>query len=77
MSHELRHLRFDVQAEGIDTLVSEVSRMANGEKALTKECGYLLSKTYSSQVDKTFLHRFFEFFDIRRFCECDCLHLPI
>ncbi|XP_047966610.1 protein ENDOSPERM DEFECTIVE 1-like [Salvia hispanica] len=42
--------RFAHMAEGIDTLVSEVSRMANGEKALTKECGYLLSKTYSSQV---------------------------
>lgn len=41
-----------MQAESIDTLVSEVSRMANGEKALTEECGYLLSKTYSSQVDK-------------------------
>lgn len=62
MSHELRHLRFDVQAEEIDTLVSEVSRMANGEKALTEECGYLLSKTYSSQVDKTLLHRFFRVF---------------
>ncbi|KAL1537178.1 protein ENDOSPERM DEFECTIVE 1-like [Salvia divinorum] len=44
--------RFAHMAEGIDTLVSEVSRLANGERALTEECGYLLSKTYSSQVSE-------------------------
>ncbi|XP_057765208.1 protein ENDOSPERM DEFECTIVE 1-like [Salvia miltiorrhiza] len=44
--------RFIHKAEGIDNLVSEVARMVGGEKALTEECGYLLSKTCSSQVNE-------------------------
>lgn len=41
-----------MQAEGMDILVSDVARMVGGEKALTEECGFLLSKIYSSQVDR-------------------------
>ncbi|KAL1559939.1 protein ENDOSPERM DEFECTIVE 1-like [Salvia divinorum] len=44
--------RFIHKAEGMDILVSEVARMVGGEKALTEECGFLLSKTYSSQVNE-------------------------
>lgn len=35
----------------MDISISELARMVGGEKALTEECGDLLSKTYSSQVD--------------------------
>lgn len=41
-----------MQAEGMENLVSELARMAGGEKALTEECGYLLSKAYSSQLNE-------------------------
>ncbi|XP_047940308.1 protein ENDOSPERM DEFECTIVE 1-like [Salvia hispanica] len=44
--------RFTHKAEGMDILVSDVARMVGGEKALTEECGFLLSKIYSSQVNE-------------------------
>jgi len=38
------------QAEEIDVSISELARIAGGERALVGECGDLLSKTYKSQV---------------------------
>ncbi|KAK6123896.1 hypothetical protein DH2020_042360 [Rehmannia glutinosa] len=42
--------RFFQKAEEMDISISELARMVGGEKARVEECGYLLSKTYSSQV---------------------------
>ncbi|KAK6154569.1 hypothetical protein DH2020_008817 [Rehmannia glutinosa] len=42
--------RFMHKAEEMDMLVSELARMAGGERAFIEECGDLLSKTYISQV---------------------------
>ncbi|KAK6149582.1 hypothetical protein DH2020_017107 [Rehmannia glutinosa] len=42
--------RFFQKAEEMDISISELARMVGGEKAHVEECGYLLSKTYSSQV---------------------------
>ncbi|GER37537.1 hypothetical protein STAS_13955 [Striga asiatica] len=42
--------RFTQKAEEMDVSVSELARVAGGEKALIEECGDLLSKTYVSQV---------------------------
>ncbi|KAK6133131.1 hypothetical protein DH2020_033170 [Rehmannia glutinosa] len=42
--------RFMHKAEEMDMLVSELARMAGGERAFIEECGDLLSKTYVSQV---------------------------
>ncbi|CAA0836546.1 Protein ENDOSPERM DEFECTIVE 1 [Striga hermonthica] len=42
--------RFTQEAEKMDVSVSELARVAGGEKALIEECGDLLSKTYVSQV---------------------------
>lgn len=39
-----------MQAEEIDTLISELARVSGGERALAEECGHLLFKTYASQV---------------------------
>ncbi|KAH6777186.1 Na+/H+ antiporter 6 [Perilla frutescens var. frutescens] len=44
--------RFIHKGEAMDNLVSELARMVGGEKALSQECGYLLSKTCSSQVNE-------------------------
>ncbi|KAL3850986.1 hypothetical protein ACJIZ3_012868 [Penstemon smallii] len=41
---------FTQKAEDMDMSVSELARIVGGERALFEECGYLLSKTYSSQV---------------------------
>ncbi|KAK7331207.1 hypothetical protein VNO77_25425 [Canavalia gladiata] len=44
--------RFMPKAEEIDTSISELARVAGGERALVGECGDLLSKTYKSQVEE-------------------------
>ncbi|XP_027931567.1 LOW QUALITY PROTEIN: protein ENDOSPERM DEFECTIVE 1-like [Vigna unguiculata] len=44
--------RFVPKAEEIDISISELARIAGGEKALVGECGDLLSKTYKSQVEE-------------------------
>ncbi|KAL9320681.1 hypothetical protein ACSQ67_012520 [Phaseolus vulgaris] len=44
--------RFVPKAEEIDVSISELARIAGGEKALVGECGDLLSKTYKSQVEE-------------------------
>ncbi|KAK4398790.1 protein ENDOSPERM defective [Sesamum angolense] len=44
--------RFTGKAEEMDISISELARTVGGERALIEECGYLLSKTYSSQVQE-------------------------
>ncbi|XP_027339672.1 protein ENDOSPERM DEFECTIVE 1-like [Abrus precatorius] len=44
--------RFMPKAEETDISISELARVAGGERALIGECGYLLSKTYKSQVEE-------------------------
>ncbi|KAL0443092.1 UNVERIFIED_CONTAM: QWRF motif-containing protein 6 [Sesamum latifolium] len=41
--------RFTGKAEEMDISISELARTVGGERALIEECGYLLSKTYTSQ----------------------------
>ncbi|CAJ1962805.1 unnamed protein product [Sphenostylis stenocarpa] len=47
--------RFVPKAEEIDISISELARVAGGERALIGECGDLLSKTYKSQVEESSL----------------------
>ncbi|KAL0398936.1 UNVERIFIED_CONTAM: QWRF motif-containing protein 6 [Sesamum radiatum] len=44
--------RFTGKAEEMDISISELARTVGGERALSEECGYLLSKTYSSQAQE-------------------------
>ncbi|RDX83537.1 Protein ENDOSPERM DEFECTIVE 1, partial [Mucuna pruriens] len=44
--------RFVPKAEETDISISELARVAGGERALIGECGDLLSKTYKSQVEE-------------------------
>ncbi|TKY72312.1 ENDOSPERM DEFECTIVE 1 [Spatholobus suberectus] len=44
--------RFMPKAEETDISISELARVAGGERALIGECGDLLSKTYKSQVEE-------------------------
>ncbi|KAL0306057.1 UNVERIFIED_CONTAM: protein ENDOSPERM defective [Sesamum radiatum] len=44
--------RFTGKAEEMDISISELARTVGGERALIEECGYVLSKTYSSQVQE-------------------------
>lgn len=34
----------------MDSIISELARVAGGERAFAEECGLLLSNTYASQV---------------------------
>ncbi|XP_062087988.1 protein ENDOSPERM DEFECTIVE 1-like [Humulus lupulus] len=40
------------KAEKAEILISELARIAGGERALVEECGDLLSRTFASQVDE-------------------------
>ncbi|KAL5157847.1 Protein ENDOSPERM DEFECTIVE 1 [Glycine soja] len=44
--------RFMPKAEETDISISELARVAGGERALVGECGDLLSKTYKSQLEE-------------------------
>lgn len=44
-----------MQAEELDTFISELARVAGGEKHLIEECGDLLSKMHSMQVSPYFI----------------------
>ncbi|KAK4439510.1 protein ENDOSPERM defective [Sesamum alatum] len=44
--------RFMGKAEEMDISISELARTVGGERARIEECGYLLSKTYSSQAQE-------------------------
>ncbi|KAG4946067.1 hypothetical protein JHK87_042074 [Glycine soja] len=44
--------RFMPKAEETDVSISELARVAGGERALVGECGDLLSKTYKSQLEE-------------------------
>lgn len=39
-----------MQAEEVDTSISELARVVSGERALIEECGDLLSKEYTAKV---------------------------
>ncbi|KAL6343297.1 hypothetical protein AAG906_022372 [Vitis piasezkii] len=41
-----------MQAEEMDNLVSELARVTGGERTLSEECGYLLSRTHALQVEE-------------------------
>ncbi|KAF7120116.1 hypothetical protein RHSIM_Rhsim13G0137700 [Rhododendron simsii] len=43
---------FVPKAEEMDTSISELARVSGGERALVEECGHLLFKTYTSQVEE-------------------------
>ncbi|KDP29018.1 hypothetical protein JCGZ_16407 [Jatropha curcas] len=43
---------FMPKAEELEILVSELTRVSGGERALVEECGELLSMTYKSQVEE-------------------------
>ncbi|GFZ03376.1 hypothetical protein Acr_15g0019840 [Actinidia rufa] len=44
--------RFMPKAEEMDALISELARVAGGERALMADCGDLLFNTYTSQVEE-------------------------
>ncbi|WJZ88257.1 hypothetical protein VitviT2T_007576 [Vitis vinifera] len=43
---------FMPKAEEMDNLVSELARVTGGERTLSEECGYLLSRTHALQVEE-------------------------
>ncbi|KAF5943425.1 hypothetical protein HYC85_017502 [Camellia sinensis] len=42
----------EAHAEEMDALISELARVIGGERAFVEECGLLLFKTYTSQVEE-------------------------
>ncbi|BBH00592.1 unknown function family protein DUF566 [Prunus dulcis] len=49
---DLQVQRSTAKAEETENLISELARVTGGERALIEECGNMLSKTYTTQVEE-------------------------